>query len=499
MLFVVDECRDSGVGAEFAKRLHSSERERPHRFLGEVEHDRGFRDGVFLEEPELDDLAMAAGELTEELNDCGRRHLVGGVEVEVGRGNWLKILGQMFTAGLAAPVSDEQVAGDAHEPSAVRSPPPFVAANVLVRAAEGFGREVLGQLTGCSRSQEAEHRLNIEFVQRLKRVAIARGGALDEVSLVVIWPIFGRCALPHTPSSSPPSADAAIIAQETASRMWFERVMRSMRYCPACGAEVTAGAFCRSCGAATGAKGASAAGSTQPVDQTRVLPVVPAPSPAGGARGPGGMKRSSVIALIVGTGVVVAGIIVAAILLTGGSDGGAKASANPGSSGSTTTRSSTTTVLPPPDTTGPLLLKVESQLTASGAARKLLNDSILGPFQQCRLDGQAAAERIKGVIANRTGVLNAAAQMATSLDPTERDLGSKLRDAMQASLDSNLKYQAWFEQYAFTSACPSDTDFEKTLANADSERATQAKEIFVTTYNPLALTHGLRPWANTEI
>ncbi len=497
MLFVVDECRDPGVGAEFAKRLHSSQRECPHRFLGEVEHDRGFRDGMFFEESELDDLAVTAGKLAEEIYDCGRRHLVRRVEVEVGGGNWLEVLGQMFTAGLAAPVGDEQIAGNPHEPRAVRSAPPLVAPNVLVRAAERFRREVFGQLAGRSRAQEGEDRLNVEFVQGLERVAIACGGALDEVSFIPIWPIFGRRALPHTPSSSPPSRGAAIIAQETASRMWFERVMSSMRYCPACGAEITAGAFCRSCGAATGTKNAAAA-STQPGDQTRVLPVVPVPGASGGAGGPGGMKRSSVIALIVGTGVVVGGIIVAVILLSGGSDEKFKPSAQPSATSSTTDTTSTT-VLPPPDTTGPLLLKVESQLNASGAARKLLNDSILGPFQQCRLDGQSAAEQIKGVIANRTGVLNAATQMATSLDPTERDLGTKLRDAMQASLDSNLKYQAWFEQYAFSPACPSDTDFEKKLANADSERATQAKEIFVTTYNPLALTHGLRPWANTEI
>lgn len=272
-----------------------------------------------------------------------------------------------------------------------------------------------------------------------------------------------------------------------------------MSYCRSCGAAAGGGAFCRACGAATGAKTAS--DHTQPVARTQDLPAVSAGAADGGRPQQRAASRAP-LWIALAAGVLALGAVIALIVVLLGGSGGSEGEARPvrhtlPKTGGTATSSTTTTTAP--DLVRPAMLEIERLLIDSGTARKTLNDTILGPFQDCELDGSVAYDQMDAIIANRTRIRDAAAVLAQDADPTVRDLGAKLQAALQASLDSNYKYQTWMGEYRYYSFCPSLEDPMRQAANADSSRATTAKQVFVNTYNPIAFDYGMRTWTDAEI
>lgn len=271
-----------------------------------------------------------------------------------------------------------------------------------------------------------------------------------------------------------------------------------MIYCRACGTAVDGAAFCRSCGAPTAAGAKAAADATQLASSTQALPRAWAESPTGGPGGKSsGPRTSMVIAIVAGVLALAAVTVLAAVLLGGGGSETATPTTRvtlPKTGGRTGTTATTA-----PDLVRPAMLEIERLLIDSGTARKTLNDTILNPFQDCALSAEVAYDQMESIIANRTRIRDAAAVLAQNADPTVRDLGAKLQAALQASLDSDFKYQTWMGEYRYNPSCPSQLDPMKQAANADSRRATAAKRVFVNAYNQIAAKYQMRTWVDTEI
>ncbi|MSO37268.1 MAG: hypothetical protein EXQ69_03340 [Acidimicrobiia bacterium] len=268
-----------------------------------------------------------------------------------------------------------------------------------------------------------------------------------------------------------------------------------MSYCRSCGTALNGTAFCRACGAAGGTK--SVADHTKQAVPTMTQPAVAAtPGNAApkrnGSRAPWGMPLT-----MAAVGALAVVVTLLAVSIGDSESKTAKAPRRASTERRVTTSSTTTTT--EPDAVRPEMENFELLLTDSGTARKALNDTILGPFRDCELTGAAASDRMDAIIDNRTRIRDRAAVLAQHDDATVRDLGAKLQAALQASLDSNYKYQTWMGEYRYNYTCPSAEDPMVKLANIDSDRATTAKQIFVNTYNQIASQYGLRTWTDLEI
>jgi hypothetical protein len=152
-----------------------------------------------------------------------------------------------------------------------------------------------------------------------------------------------------------------------------------------------------------------------------------------------------------------------------------------------------------PNTLRPSLVEMETLLNDSGTGRRSLNDAVLGPFTACDLSGASAAAQMSGVISNRQRILDQASRLAQNADATVSNLGTLLRQAIQYSLDSNHEYQSWMSENPGT-VCPRTGTASRTRGDASSSRATAAKEAFVSAYNPVAASNGLKSnWTAQDI
>jgi hypothetical protein len=229
------------------------------------------------------------------------------------------------------------------------------------------------------------------------------------------------------------------------------------------------------------------------------VPPPPAPvgmEPATRAKGP--VSIGVVVALGLVAALVAAGIT---YLIVRPDD---ESAAPPVRSAAAITPNSSVPATSPPTTAvnqalQPALVQIEALLRDSGAGRRTLNDAVLGPFTGCGLSAESAATQMNGVISNRQRILDQASQLAQNADPTVRDLGGLLRQAIQYSLNSNYQYQSWMNDNTGT-VCPRRSTTSKVQGDASSGQATSAKEAFIRAYNPVAASNGLKSdWTAQDI
>lgn len=277
-------------------------------------------------------------------------------------------------------------------------------------------------------------------------------------------------------------------------------------YCNHCGTAVPAGAaFCPTCG-----------------------------TPAGGSPStpPGGGQRGVLVAAFVAAGVLVVVLIVLiAVLLVRRNDNqvatdgattvSSATSLGSSSSTSTTAPASTTTAAPTTTTTAPTtttadpgvaalrgaMVDLDRILVQSTQGRGQVGNAVAG-VKSCSINPQEASREINNVISNRQSVLAQINAVDTRGSAQAGALVGQLRNAIQYSIDADIHYRDWmvflYTDYYYTTpiGCPSGaapTNAAYDAGNASSGQATNAKRSFVSAYNPVAQSYGLRTWSDTEI
>ena len=226
----------------------------------------------------------------------------------------------------------------------------------------------------------------------------------------------------------------------------------------------------------------AAAAVAPPADAAAVsATVAPAPAPA--------RRRSGVV---VAAGVAIL-VLVGALFLSGAFEGESSARAARQPRGSVTTSSTiaSTTTTPLQDPGLRLVVtQLDTLLVDAFNGFQNLNQQILGPFNRCEMSGNEAAYRVNEVISNRQNILNSLNALQPG-NPTAQDLVAKFRHAIQLSLDSDFKYQAWLGANPGLD-CPRVSTPDKESADAIGRQATPAKQAFVAAYDPVAVVIGVK-------
>jgi DNA-binding SARP family transcriptional activator len=115
---------------------------------------------------------------------------------------------------------------------------------------------------------------------------------------------------------------------------------------------------------------------------------------------------------------------------------------------------------------------------------------------ECRLGGTAALTRLGTVQRNRQSLLQQLAALSVPEDPAALRASDRLQKAEQASIAADWHYGDWL--LARKRCGGPDRSPALRAARAADVRATQAKQRFLTTFNPLARRYGQRTWKATE-
>jgi serine/threonine protein kinase len=117
----------------------------------------------------------------------------------------------------------------------------------------------------------------------------------------------------------------------------------------------------------------------------------------------------------------------------------------------------------------------------------------------CAITPAAAVASLASVAENRQGLL----QQVLSLNPPNPEaqrIDLLFQDALEHSRESNRHYRAWLGGGTETDgSCTYPRDGDYAAARREDGLATKAKRRFLTEYNPVARTFGLRTWRETEI
>lgn len=149
---------------------------------------------------------------------------------------------------------------------------------------------------------------------------------------------------------------------------------------------------------------------------------------------------------------------------------------------------------------------VDGILTQSASGRQQVSSVVTGVVNGCSVAPQTASVTIRQVIVNRQSVLGQANALSAP-DSATAAVKADLVRALSASIDANRGYQQWLDNLYSTYynaepvGCPdgqAPTDANYDAATAASGRATAAKQSFVSAYNPLATSAGLRTWQESE-
>jgi alpha-tubulin suppressor-like RCC1 family protein len=137
-------------------------------------------------------------------------------------------------------------------------------------------------------------------------------------------------------------------------------------------------------------------------------------------------------------------------------------------------------------------------LSGLARGRKRLG-SALGGAMTCKVPLATARDRVAGVIANRTSILD----QLDSLDPPTkqaRTVVARLRTALKHSLAADRHYRDWLDGLASAHArCPLPRGAAFTAAGRDDKRATKAKRQLLSAFNPMARRAHLRTWRANQI
>jgi DNA-binding SARP family transcriptional activator len=125
-------------------------------------------------------------------------------------------------------------------------------------------------------------------------------------------------------------------------------------------------------------------------------------------------------------------------------------------------------------------------------------ENFLGQSRDGRRDvgGTAALTRLGTVQRNRQSLLQQLAALSVPEDPAALRASDRLQKAEQASIAADWHYGDWL--LARKRCGGPDRSPALRAARAADVRATQAKQRFLTTFNPLARRYGQRTWRATE-
>lgn len=142
--------------------------------------------------------------------------------------------------------------------------------------------------------------------------------------------------------------------------------------------------------------------------------------------------------------------------------------------------------------------RVENVLVQSAAGRAEIGDT-LAKGLDCSISPREAGNRIASVADNRQSILTQLGSLPTPTR-TADDIVTKLQRALQQSIEADRHYRdGFFDAADSEEECPLPGNPAFDLAVAADARATQAKEQFVTAFNPLAQRFDRRVWLAGEI
>jgi DNA-binding SARP family transcriptional activator len=139
--------------------------------------------------------------------------------------------------------------------------------------------------------------------------------------------------------------------------------------------------------------------------------------------------------------------------------------------------------------------KLENFLAQSQDGRREVAATI-SAAAACRLGGTAALTRLGTVQRNRQSLLQQLAALSVPDDPAALRASDRLQKAEQASIAADWHYGDWL--LARKRCGGPDRSPALRAARAADVRATQAKQRFLATFNPLARRYGQRTWKATE-
>ena len=123
----------------------------------------------------------------------------------------------------------------------------------------------------------------------------------------------------------------------------------------------------------------------------------------------------------------------------------------------------------------------------------------LGAAMSCSSTPAAAVARLENIATNRQSLSQLV--LAVNLPTREAQrIDSLFQQALEHSLESNRHYQAWLRGGTWTSgSCSYAPNDDYAAARREDGLATKFKRQFLTAYNPVARSFGLRIWHENEI
>jgi serine/threonine protein kinase len=137
----------------------------------------------------------------------------------------------------------------------------------------------------------------------------------------------------------------------------------------------------------------------------------------------------------------------------------------------------------------PFVDRIENALTQSAAGRREIAAAI-SAGRACKVPNAVVAHRIDSVADNRQSILLQLQILTGPTQATDR-MVTLLQQALQNSIEADRHYR---DGYLSSTQCPPPANQDFDLAQASDQRATIAKERFVTRFQPLASSLHERVW-----
>jgi len=207
-------------------------------------------------------------------------------------------------------------------------------------------------------------------------------------------------------------------------------------------------------------------------------PFLPPPIALPTEAGPSRPRRRWLISALVAAIVLAAGLAAALVLTVGGSGGG---------------RSPTTN-----EALRTFAVQVGNLLEQSANGRREIMAALSGAMS-CSSTPAAAVARLASVADNRQSLLEQVLALNPPT-PTAQRIASLFQQALAHSRESNRHYQDWLRTATTrggSCTLPPTDDYD--AARREDALATRAKRQFLSVYNPVARSFGLRIWHDNEI
>jgi serine/threonine protein kinase len=143
-------------------------------------------------------------------------------------------------------------------------------------------------------------------------------------------------------------------------------------------------------------------------------------------------------------------------------------------------------------------VQVGNMLVQSANGRREIT-AALRAETNCSMTPEAAAARLASVAENRQSLLQQVLALNAPTPPARR-IASLLQQALAHSRESNRHYRDWLRAgTSLGSSCTLQQNDDYDAARREDALATGAKRQFLTAYNPVARSFGLRIWDENEI